>query len=71
MALIDQGHTAELVFTIQRHDCGTFMPADEIDPKYGALLREAFHKGLKITPLVVDLSATEVTLSENKLPVKL
>jgi sugar fermentation stimulation protein A len=71
MALIDQGHTAEIVFTVQRHDCGSFAPADDIDPEYGKLLREAFHKGVKISPFIVDLSHTEVTLSENLLPVKL
>jgi sugar fermentation stimulation protein A len=71
MALIDLGHTAEIVFTIQRNDCGSFAPADDIDPEYGKLLREAFHKGVKISPFVVDLSHTEVTLSENLLPVKL
>lgn len=71
MELMDQGHTAELVFTIQRHDCGSFAPADDIDPEYGKLLREAYHKGLKISPFVVDLTPTEVSLSENILPVKL
>lgn len=71
MQLMDQGHTAELVFTIQRHDCGSFTPADEIDPAYGKLLREAYHKGLKISPLVVDLSPDSVELSETLLPLKL
>ncbi|WP_413558492.1 DNA/RNA nuclease SfsA [Bdellovibrio sp. HCB209] len=71
MALMEQGHTAELVFTVQRHDCGTFAPADDIDPEYGRLLREAFKKGLKISPLIVDLTPTEATLSEMLLPVKL
>lgn len=70
MALMEQGHTAEIVFTIQRSDCSTFAPADEIDPEYGQLLREAFKKGLTVSPLVVDLSPLEVTLSENKLPLK-
>ncbi len=71
MLLMEQGHTVELVFTVQRHDCGTFAPADDIDPEYGKLLREAFQKGLKISPLVVDLSPEAVELSETKLPVKL
>lgn len=71
MQLMDQGHTAELVFTIQRHDCGAFAPADDIDPDYGAVLREAYHKGLRISPLVVDLSHEAVTLSETLLPLRL
>ncbi|MNJ92552.1 Sugar fermentation stimulation protein A [compost metagenome] len=70
MALIDQGHTAEILFTIQRHDCKAFAPADDIDPVYGQLLREAQQKGVKITPLLVDLSPLDATLSESKLPLK-
>ncbi len=70
MALIEQGHTAEIVFTVQRHDCGMFSPADEIDPEYGKLLREAYEKGMRVSPLVVDLSPLEVSLSETKLPLK-
>ncbi|MNL61704.1 Sugar fermentation stimulation protein A [compost metagenome] len=71
MALIEQGHTAELLFTIQRSDCTHFSPADEIDPVYGQLLREAQSKGVKITPMLVSLSPEEVVLSEAILPVKL
>nr|WP_295901729.1 DNA/RNA nuclease SfsA [uncultured Bdellovibrio sp.] len=71
MSLLDQGHTAELVFTVQRHDCGSFAPADHIDPEYGKLLREAYHKGVKISPLLVDLSPDSVELSETLLPLKL
>lgn len=71
MALMEQGHTAEIVFTIQRHDCGSFTPADQIDPEYGRLLREAYHKGLKVSPLVVDLTPDGAELSETVLPLKL
>ncbi len=71
MDLMDQGHTAELVFTIQRQDCSFFAPADEIDPEYGQLLREAYKKGLIISPLVVELSPREVSLSESRLALKM
>lgn len=71
MNLMALGHTAELVFTIQRNDCGSFSPADDIDPDYGLLLREAYHKGLKITPIVVELSPELAELSELQLSVKL
>lgn len=70
MRLMEEGHTAEIVFTIQRQDCHTFSPADSIDPEYGRLLREAASKGLRISPFVVDLSPQEVNLSETKLPLK-
>lgn len=71
MSLIDQGHSAELVFTIQRQDCEFFSPADDIDPEYGRLLREAQKKGLVISPFVVELNPCEAFLSERKLVVKL
>jgi sugar fermentation stimulation protein A len=34
------GHQAEILFVVQREDCDTFRPCDEIDPEYGALLRK-------------------------------
>ncbi|MBO9666161.1 MAG: DNA/RNA nuclease SfsA [Bdellovibrio sp.] len=71
MALMDEGHTAELLFTVQRSDCTSFTAADDIDPEYGRLLREAQKKGMMISPHIIDLSPTEVTLSETKLKVEL
>lgn len=70
MNLMAEGHSAEILFTIQRSDCTEFTPADEIDPEYGRLLREAQKKGLKISPFVVDLSPVEAVLSAKLLPVK-
>lgn len=70
MDLMDQGHTAEILFTIQRGDCTEFSPADDIDPEYGKLLRKASQKGLKISPFIVDLSPVEAVLSDKVLPVK-
>jgi sugar fermentation stimulation protein A len=71
MNLITAGHTAEILFTIQRGDCEDFAPADEIDPEYGRLLRQAQKRGLKITPLVVNLSPTEAILSDRELLLKM
>ena len=70
MNLMAEGHSAEILFTIQRNDCVEFAPADEIDPVYGRLLREAHKKGLKISPFVVDLSPEGAVLSTKLLPVK-
>ncbi len=71
MRLIHEGNTAEIVFTVQRSDCDSFAPADSIDPEYGKLLRQASALGLKITPLVVKLSAHEAVLTDQILPVRL
>ncbi|MGZ3805134.1 MAG: DNA/RNA nuclease SfsA [Pseudobdellovibrionaceae bacterium] len=68
MSLMAAGHTAEILFTVQRNDCDRFSSADEIDPEYGRLLREAYKKGLRISPFVVDLNPFEVALSERLLP---
>lgn len=70
MALKEQGHSVEIVFTIQRNDAESFATADDIDPEYGRLLREAQAKGVIVTPVVVNLSDTEVSLSNKILPIK-
>src|SRR5262249_48486010 len=70
MRLKEEGHTSEILFIVQRQDCSKFKPADEIDPEYGRLLREAKSKGVvvralacNIDPLVgVTLTATPLTL---------
>ncbi len=72
MELIDQGHSCELIFTIQREDCKSFAPAKDIDPKYAELLAQAKAKGVKITPLVCTLNKTSVSLAPyKKIPLKL
>lgn len=71
MKLTSEGHSAEILFTVQRGDCTEFAPADDIDPEYGRLLREAFKKGVKITAAVVEISSTEIVLSGKTLPVVL
>lgn len=71
MSLMEKGHTAEIIFTIQRNDCQGFSPADSIDPEYGELLRLAQKKGLKISPYVVILDENQIILSNQKLPLQL
>jgi sugar fermentation stimulation protein A len=71
MNLMADGHTAEILFTIQRMDCDVFSSADDIDPEYGRLLREAQQKGLRISPLVVELSPLEAVLSDRLLRLNL
>lgn len=65
--LVGEGHSAELVFTVQRNDAKSFAPADHIDEDYGVLLREAVKAGVKITPVVIDLSDGEISVSKNLL----
>ena len=70
MKLIDQGHTAELVFTIQRSDATVFSPAKEIDPEYAKLLKQAQDHGVILSPLLCSLSTEEVLLTPETLKVK-
>lgn len=70
MRLQEEGHSVEIIFTIQRGDVHSFGPADDIDPDYGRLLREAHAKGVRITPVVVEFSEQEVKFSQRVLPLK-
>ncbi|MDJ0682962.1 MAG: DNA/RNA nuclease SfsA [Xenococcaceae cyanobacterium MO_167.B52] len=50
MALLPDAKSVMLYF-INRGDCHSFAPADNYDPTYGELLRQAIAKGVKILPL--------------------
>ena len=68
MALMDQGHSAELVFVVQREDCKAFTTADDIDPDYGQIFRQALSAGLRVTVLQTKLSPEGVFLTGQTLP---
>lgn len=67
MKLIDEGHTCELIFTVQRSDAGYFKAAELIDKTYADLLQQAIKKGLIVSPLVVDMNQREIILTNKKL----
>ncbi len=69
MYLMKQGHKCEFIFTVQRSDVDVFSPCDEFDPEYGRLLREAIGEGLLVTPLLVDVSRSEVVLTNKILKI--
>ena len=46
-----EGARAVLLFVVQRADCGSVEPADDIDPDYGAALREAAAAGVEVLAL--------------------
>ena len=71
MELINQGFSCEFIFVIQREDCKSFSPADEIDSEYGRLLRKAVNRGLKITALPVSFSQDGISLNETPLTLEL
>ncbi len=68
MRLKEAGHTAELLFVVQREGCSAFAPADEIDPQYGVLLRQARAAGVRIAALACEIDPqTGATLSSKAL----
>lgn len=72
MNLIDEGHTAEIFFVIQRTDCTEFAPCREIDPKYADLLKQAQEAGVKISAhsCVID-KKKGITIGDIPLKIKL
>ncbi|MFN7727891.1 MAG: DNA/RNA nuclease SfsA [Bdellovibrio sp.] len=71
MTLMEQDHECELIFAVQRMDCTSFAPADDIDPEYGRLLRQAIAKGLIVSPWVIEVSNNGVKWTGKKLPVEI
>lgn len=71
MGLIKKGYTCEIVFVVQRQDCKEFSPADDIDAKYGELLREAAAQGLKISAFPTISTEKGIELQPISLPIRL
>ena len=44
---VSEGNRAAMVYLIQRTDCETFSPAEDIDPAYAKALREAVSQGVQ------------------------
>lgn len=56
------GHRCAMIFLIQRMDARRFMPADHIDPAYGAALRAAAKNGVEIHVYDVALDLKRIRL---------
>ncbi|MHC4840705.1 MAG: DNA/RNA nuclease SfsA [Planctomycetota bacterium] len=70
MDCVDQGYLAANVFFVGRTNTDVFRPADEVDPIYGKLLREAAEAGVMLFPLQVKFTPTQMTLMR-VLPIEL
>lgn len=66
MKLRESGHACELVFVVQREDASSFSPADEIDPEYGRLLREAVQAGVVVRAWPCSIQPDQVSLNPLK-----
>ena len=60
------GWRAVIFFLVQRSEAEAFTPADEVDVKYGELLREAVHSGVEALAY-----RTVVSPGENRIGVKI
>ncbi len=63
MRLKRQGHRAAVVFVIQRCDCASFRPTDEIDKEYGRWLRRAVKAGVEALPYIAKVTPKEIVLT--------
>jgi sugar fermentation stimulation protein A len=70
MRLAARGERAGLLFLVQRADCESVAPADEIDPAYGRTLRAAAAAGVELFALGARVTARAIRV-ERRLPVLL
>ena len=64
------GHRAVLLFCIQHEGIQEIRPADEIDPAYGALLREVKSRGVEVIAYRAEIDEQEIRLA-NEVPMRL
>jgi sugar fermentation stimulation protein A len=69
-ALREAGARAVLLFVVQRADCDSVEPADDVDPAYGRALRAAADAGVEVLALGTRVTSRAIRL-ERSLPVLL
>jgi sugar fermentation stimulation protein A len=60
--VVEQGHRAVLFFCVQHTGAQTMRPADEVDPLYGELLRQAVASGVTVLAWRTKVSPEEFCL---------
>lgn len=68
--VVESGQRAAMVYCVQRSDCDRFAPADDIDPRYGQLLREALAAGVEAYAIAGKAGKRGVVL-DRRLPIEL
>lgn len=68
--VVAQGMRAAMVFCVQRDDCESFAPADDIDPSYGRLLRKASSAGVELYALQAAPNPEGIAI-RRKIPITL
>ena len=70
MKISQSGRRSVMLFWINRSDCDSFGPAEEIDPEYGRLLRKAHGAGVELLAYSANVSPTQVT-ADKPIPIVL
>lgn len=70
MQVVDAGQRGVIFFVIHREDARQFAPADDIDPEYGKLLRQAADHGVEILAYQTVITPPEVRI-DHPIPVSL
>ena len=64
IALSMAGHRAMMCFCVQRDDVSLVRPADEIDPTYGRILRQAINLGVEAIAYRANVALTGIELRD-------
>lgn len=64
LAAVGQGYRSVIFFLVQRGEAQAFAPADEIDPEYGRLLRQAAAAGVEVLAYRTVVSSDETRVGE-------
>jgi sugar fermentation stimulation protein A len=70
MEVVKAGHRAVMLFLVNRPDGKYFAPADDIDPKYGEVLRVAHKAGVEIIAIRSKSTTHEMEIGE-LVPIKI
>jgi len=70
MHVVRSGQRAAMVYGVMRKDADVFRPADAIDPRYGALLREACRVGVEAYALSASVGSRRLR-ALRRLPIQL
>lgn len=60
----EDGKRAVMLYVLNRTDVNSFQPAEEIDPKYAQLLRDASAAGVEVLAYQCDISPEEIKLKK-------
>jgi len=61
--MVAEGHRAVMVYLVQREDCESFTISEDIDPTYGAALRDALNKGVEAVCYTCKLTPEAITVT--------